>query len=153
MRTRVIIVLLICVGVALGWVAAQFGLTMNSGLQQSGTAFSVGEHSVVTTYGYFGNGDKLAFAIIQTWPADTSPEEKLADHRVDFNSGGTPFILHSDGKYYPPDMSGTVYMFFGDELRTMTVQMDEHTDTVGLMRAKNINGVWSHLEQYKTQQE
>ena len=48
-------------------------------------------------------------------------------------------------------MSGTLYMFFDDELRTMKVQMDEHTDTVGLMRSKDIGGVWSHFEKYKTQ--
>ena len=48
-------------------------------------------------------------------------------------------------------MSGTLYMFFDDELRTMKVQMDEHTDTVGLMHSKDIDGVWSHFEKYKTQ--
>ena len=133
------------------WIVGQFGSSIHLGLQQSGTAFSVGEHSVVTTYGYFGNGDKLAFAIIQTWPIQTSTEEKLADKRVDFNSGGTPLIRHNDGRYYPPDMSGTVYMFFSEELRIMSVEMDEHTDTVGLMRKQDINGVWSHFEQFKTQ--
>jgi hypothetical protein len=129
----------------------QFGFPVSIGLQQSGTGFSIGDHSVVTTYGYFGNGDKLAFAIVQTWPIGTSPEEKLADRRVDINSGGTPLILHKDGRYYPPDLSGTIYMFFDDELRTMKVQMDEHTDTVGLMHSKDIDGVWSHFEQYRIQ--
>lgn len=153
MRNRVIIAVVVCVGAAIVWAATQVRVPTYSSLQQSGTAFSVGDHSVVTTYGYFGNGDKLAFAVIQTWPIGTPIEKKLADCRVDFNSGGTPLILHGDGKYYPPDMSGMVYMFFGNELRTMAVQMSEHTDTAGLMRTKDIDGVWSHFGRFRTPHE
>ena len=152
MPGRRLIVALFCIGLVLFWLMGEFTSSFNFGLQQSGTAFSVGDQSVVTTYGYFGNGDRLAFAIVQTWPLNTSPEQKLADKRVDFNSGGTPIIRHNDGRYYQPDMTGTVYMFFGDELRTMSVDMNEHTDTVGLMRKKDIDGLWSHFQQFKTQQ-
>lgn len=126
----------------------QMGL-INFGLQQSGTSFAAGDHAVVTTYGYFGNGDELAFAIVQTWPIETSNEQKLADKRVDFNSGPTPLVRNNDGHYVPVDMSGTVYMFFGDELRTMNVAMDEHSDTVGLMRKKDLEQVWSHFKQFE----
>ena len=88
MLNRRLFVVFACIGVVLVVIASQFGPAINFGLQQSGTAFAVGEHSVVTTYGYFGNGDNLAFAIVQTWPIDTPPEEKLADERIDINSGG-----------------------------------------------------------------
>ena len=150
MPNRRLAIALSCAVLVLIGIGAWFGLSIQFGLQQSGTAFSVGEHSVVTTYGYFGNGDKLAFAIIQTFPIDASPEQKLADIRVDHNSGLTPLSRHNDGRYYGPDLSGTVYMFFGDELRTMNVEMDEHTDTVGLMGKKDLDGIWMHFEQFKT---
>jgi hypothetical protein len=152
MRTRAIKVL-ICLSFTLLCVATQPGCPVQSGLQQSGEGFSVGGHFVHATYGYFGDGDELAFAIIQTWPLNTPPDQRLADRRVDFNSGGTPLILHADGKYYPPDMSGTVYMFFGDELRTMRVKMDEHTDTAALMHVKDLVGIWAHFEKFKTKKQ
>jgi hypothetical protein len=148
MPTRKLIIAVCCIGVALVWMIGKMGL-INFGLQQSGTGFSIGGHSVVITYGYFGNGDELAFAIIQTWPIGTPEQQMLSDKRVDMNSGATPRIKSSDGRYVPVDTSGTVYMFFGDELRTMRVTMDEHTDTVGLRHKKDLEGVWSHFKQFE----
>ncbi len=152
MAHRKLIVMLTCVAFLVACLLAGCDSPFHTGLQQSGTAFSAGDHVVVTTYGYFGNGDKLAFAIVQTWPIDTPPEVKLADKRVDFDSKTTPLIRQNDGIYREPDISGTVYMYFGDELRTMSVDMDEHTDTAGMMQLKDIDAVWAHFEKFKKQQ-
>lgn len=121
------------------------------GLQQSGSGFVLGDEYVVTDYGYYGNGDQLAFAVIMSWPVDLDPNLRLNDPRFDGNSGGIPLIRFHDGRMHPVELGGHVYLFIGDELRTMRVKMNEHTDTAGFSRAESLEGIWTYLQQFRVE--
>lgn len=43
---------------------------------------------------------------------------------------------------------GRVYLFIGDELRTMRVEMNEHTDPIGLNQAGSLEEMWEYLQQF-----
>jgi hypothetical protein len=116
---------------------------------QSGEAFSVGDVVVVATYGYSDDGDRLRFLVIRSWPATTPPNARLADPRWDMNSGLLPRVRHPDGVMRPVGTDGHVYFFVGDELRTMRVAMNEHTDTLGLARAGSLEGMWEYLQRFR----
>jgi hypothetical protein len=44
---------------------------------------------------------------------------------------------------------GRVYMFIGNDLRNMRVEMNEHTDPAGLRRAGSLEGMWEYLQQFR----
>ena len=44
---------------------------------------------------------------------------------------------------------GRVYLFVGDELRTMRVEMNEGVDTHGLSLAGSLDEMWDHLQQFR----
>ena len=49
----------------------------------------------------------------------------------------------------PVATNGRVYVFFGDERRTMRVDMNEHSDTLGIGNSQNMNDVWDFFSQYR----
>jgi hypothetical protein len=42
-----------------------------------------------------------------------------------------------------------VYLFVGNELRTMRVKMNEHTDAAGFSRMGSLDGIWNYLEHFR----
>jgi hypothetical protein len=118
-------------------------------IQESGEGFTVGNMAVMATFGYSNDGDRLRYLIILTWPITTPPDARLPDSRYDANSGMLPRVRHLDGKMRQVGTDGHVYMFIGDELRTMRVAMNEHTDTIGLTKARSLDHMWQYLQQFR----
>jgi hypothetical protein len=124
-------------------------LGFDSGIQESGEGFTIGNTAVMTTFGYSDDGDRLRYMVILTWPDTLPPNARLPDPRYDLNSGMRPLVRHADGKMRHVGTDGHVYMFMGDELRTMRVAMNEHTDTIGLSRAASLEDMWKYLQQFR----
>lgn len=118
-------------------------------VEQSGEAFNLGDLRVAMTCGYSEDGNWLRFLIIRAWPLTSTVEERVNDPRYDSNSGGRPKVRHPDGVMRKVGTDGHVYLFVGDELRTMRANMNEHTDTVGLCRAGSLDGMWAYLQQFR----
>jgi hypothetical protein len=118
-------------------------------IQVSGEGYQLGDVLVSCTYGYSDGGDRLRYGIIVSWPANTSASERVADPRVDRYSGLLPRIRHNDGVMRLVDTEGHIYLFIGDELRTMRVNMNEHSDTVGLSHSKSLEDMWEFLQQFQ----
>ena len=118
-------------------------------IEQSGDGFPLGDLRVVATYGFSEGGDWLRYLVIRAYPAASTPEERAADPRFDINSGGRPRVRHPDGAMRPVGTDGHAYLFVGDELRTMRVEMNEHTDTLGLSRAGSLEGMWDYLQRFR----
>jgi hypothetical protein len=109
----------------------------------------LGSLDVVISYGFTDDGDRLRFMVIRAYPLASSAEERTADPRFDVNSGRLPLIRQSDGTMRTVGTDGRVYLFIGNELRTMRVRMNEHTDTIGLGKADSLEGMWNYLQQFR----
>ena len=118
-------------------------------VEQSFQGFTVGDTRISLHIGFSEGGDWLRFLIVRGWPAAATPEQRATDLRVDGNSGGRPQVRHPDGAMRSVGTDGHVYLFVGDELRTLRVAMDEHTDPGGLSRANGLEGMWAYLQQFR----
>jgi hypothetical protein len=118
-------------------------------VEQSGASFPLGDLRVITDYGHSEGGDWLRFLVIRAYPAASTAAERVADPRYDINSGGIPRLRHADGVMRPVKTDGRAYLFIGEELRTMRVEMNEHTDTVGLCQAGSLEGMWQYLQRFR----
>ena len=118
-------------------------------VEQSFQGFTSGGIRVSMHFGFSEGGDWLRFLIVRGWSAAATPEERAADPRVDGNSGGRPRVRHPDGTMRPVGTDGHVYLFVGDEVRTMRVATDEHSVPSGLSRADGLEGMWSYLQQFR----
>ncbi len=72
----------------------------------------------------------------------------MTDPRIDLNSALLPRVRHPDGVMRRVETDGRIYLFIGDELRTMRVVMNEHTDTIGLAGSRE-GQVWNYLQQFR----
>jgi hypothetical protein len=117
-------------------------------VKQSGEGFRSGDLLVLVTYGYSEDGDRLRYAVIRPFLSTSTAEERLADPRFD-NSCILPRIRYPDGTLHLVKTDGRVYLFIGDELRTLRVEMNEHTDTGGLSQAGSLEGMWAYLQQFR----
>jgi hypothetical protein len=118
-------------------------------VRQSGQGYTVGDHLVVGTFGYSDGGDRLRFAIFRTWPKDHPPMERFTDTRMQLDSLGWPCVRSNNGRMMPVSANGNVYFFDGDHLKTMTVRMNEHTDTLPLASARSIDEFWAYLQNFE----
>ena len=117
-------------------------------VEHSGESFPLGNLQVVTDFGYSDDGDRLRYMVIRAYPMTSTSEERLADPRYQI-SVPLPLVRHADGKMRPPATDGRVYVFIGDELRTMRVRMNEHSDTEGLRQARSLEGMWDYLQRFR----
>jgi hypothetical protein len=115
----------------------------------SGESFELGDLGVIVQYGYSEGGDWLRFMVVRALPRTATPDEWKADARYDVNSGRLPLVRHPDGVMRPVKTDGWAYLFVGDELRTLRVEMNEHHDTVGLRRTGSLEGMWEYLQQFR----
>lgn len=130
-------------------VIALAGCHKGGAIEHSGESFTVGNLVVIIDYGYSEGGDRLRYLVIRAYPATSTYQERVADHRYDINSGDLPRLRHSDGTMRPVQTDGRAYLFIGDELRTMRVKMNEHTDTIGLGRAGSLESMWEYLQKFR----
>ncbi len=137
---RRVLFLLIAVGVVAVLIVAAAMLAKRPtfapilGLQQSGHAFPMGASVVNATYGYYGNGDRLAFAVIRIYPPGVTTAAISNDTQVDLNTGGVPLVADADGNMRYVRLDGVAYLIDDDGVQTFRIEMDEHTDTVGLSK-------------------
>jgi hypothetical protein len=118
-------------------------------VRQSGHGFVCGDYLLLGEYGYSDGGDSLRFAIFRTWPKDSTPEQRALDTRTGRDFLGWPLIRDKDGRMIPVGAQGDLYFFEGDNLKTMKVRMNEHTDTIPLDNLKTLEEVWTYLQQFR----
>jgi hypothetical protein len=118
-------------------------------VERSGESFTAGNLYVIIDYGYSDDGDRLRYVVIRAFPTTSTADERFADKRYDLNPGGLPLVRQSDGKMAPTRTDGRVYLYIGDELRTMRVKMNEHTDTMGLREASSLEAMWDYLGRFR----
>ena len=118
-------------------------------VEHSGQSFTLGDLRVIADYGYSEGGDWLRYLVIRAYPLTSTPAERRGDPRYDINSGDLPLVRHPDGVMRKVRTDGRVYLFIDNELRTMRVDMNEHTDTVGLAQAASLEGMWDYLQQFR----
>jgi hypothetical protein len=116
---------------------------------QSFSTFPLGTLDVVTDFGFSEDGDRLRYMVVRGYPVAAPRHDTSNDPRVDEDSGWLPWVRHPDGKLRPVETDGRVYLFVGDELRTMRVKMNEHTDAAGFSRMGSLDGIWSYLQRFK----
>ena len=116
---------------------------------ESGHGFQISDQIVLGEYGYSDGGDRLRYAILRTWPVDSTPEERLNDNRVGRDFFGWPLIRDQSGRMIPAGTGGDVYFFVGDELKTLKVRMNEHTDTGPLDDLKSLDEVWAYFQRFR----
>jgi hypothetical protein len=148
-QRRLLIAGLVVSAVAVFWQLQRHSRDFVFDVEHSGESFPLGQLQVIVDYGYSDGGDRLRYMVIRAYAANSTVEERLADPRYDINSGRLPLVRHPDGAMLPVETDGRVYLFIGDELRMMRVDMNEHTDTVGLSRENSLDGMWEYLQQFR----
>jgi hypothetical protein len=118
-------------------------------IRESGHGFPIGDKIVLCEYGYSRGGDRLHWAIIRTFPIDSTTEQRMADTRVRRGYLFWPLIRDANGSMVPVGTNGNVYFFEDDKLRTMRVQMNEHTDTMPLDDSKTLAQMWAYLQKFR----
>jgi hypothetical protein len=118
-------------------------------VEHSGCSYNLGDLRVIEDCGYSEGGDWLRYLVIRAYPQTATPEEIRADPRYDINSGRLPLVRHPDGVMRPVKTDGRVYLFVGDELRNLRVDMNERHDPFGLRRAGSLEGMWVYLQQFR----
>ena len=147
-RRRFLIGGLVVVALVLCWQLRRHSQDNGADVEHSGESFPLGNLQVIVDYGYSEGGDRLRYVVIRAYPADTTTQERLADPRYEITAG-LPRVRHPDGTMRAVETDGHAYLFIGEELRTMRVKMNEHTDTIGLTRAGNLEGIWDFLQQFR----
>jgi hypothetical protein len=118
-------------------------------IRGSGCSYNLSNLRVIESYGYSENGDWVRYLVIRAYPSTATTEEILSDPRFDVNSGRPPRLLHPDGVMRQVKTDGWAYLFIGNELWSMRVEMNEHTDPVGLRRVGSLEGMWEYLQQFR----
>src|ERR1700733_16023369 len=111
-------------------------------VRQSGEGFGVGDFLIVAQYGYSDDGDRLRYAIFRTWPKDSTTEQRSLDTRTAKGFLDWPLVRQTDGRMIPVGANGDIYLFEGDNLKTLKVRMNEHTDTAPLGNMKSLEEMW-----------
>jgi len=118
-------------------------------IRESGHGFVIGDQIVLAEYGYSRGGDVLRWAILRTWPKDSTAEQRLLDPRVSRSFLVWPLLRAANGRLVPIGTDGNVYLFDGDKLKTMRVRMNEHTDTIPLEDSQTLEEMWAYLERFR----
>lgn len=113
---------------------------------RSGQGFQMGRLSVDVMFGYADDGDRLLFAIVRSYP----PGTPAADSRVKDDYGGAIFVRNNDGQMIPVKRDGRLYLFDEDNnVRTMKVKMNEHSDTDGLTHCRDMEEIWDLFKRFE----
>jgi len=118
-------------------------------IRESGHGFPIGNQIVLCEYGYSRGGDRLHWAIIRTFPKDSTTQERMSDKRVGRSSLVWPLVRDTSGSMVPVRTNGSVYFFEGEKLKTLRVRMNEHTDTVPLEDSKTLDELWAYLQKFR----
>src|SRR5262245_31317642 len=127
---------------------ADRGLGSEAAVVRSVESFWQGDQLVFIDFGSSDRGERLRYIVIRAF-ADAAPGQRVTDPRFDDNVRGVPRVRHPDGVMRPVLTDGRAYLFLGDELRTMRVEMNQLTDTSGLSRAGSLEGMWHYLQQFR----
>jgi hypothetical protein len=141
LRLAILLVAVACLAGSGGWER----LTV----RESGHGFMVGDVLVLAEYGYSDGGDRLRYAIFRTWRKGHTAADRMLDQRVVRDFWAWPCIRGHDGRLIPAGTDGQIYFFDGDDLKTMRVRMDEHTDTVPLEDLPSLDEIWRYLQQFR----
>jgi hypothetical protein len=112
----------------------------------SGESTIIGDSFVLAEFGY-GRGGRLTYAVIRSFPKDSTYEQRSSDPRYRETSSGV-FIRNNDGQMIPVGHDGIVYFFDGDRLRTMKV--DALESDVGLGgSSRSLDDVWANFQRFE----
>ena len=118
---------------------------------RSGESFRMGNSDIIVVYGYAEGGKRLRFAVVRSFPSDTPPNKKIQDPRIQDDYLDTLSVRGNDGHMIRVETDGTIYLFDGDHLRTMKVNMSESMDTVGISRCKSMEEIWAFFKRFEVQ--
>jgi len=89
----------------------------------SGQSFMVGEQFVIVKNGFLRG--EVTWVAVRSWPASSTPEQRLRDTRVTVGPRGCCLIRHANGTLAPPEQTPRLYFFDGDALTTFRIRMTE----------------------------
>jgi hypothetical protein len=112
----------------------------------SGESATIGDSFVLAEFGY-GRGGRLTYAVIRSFPTNSTFEQRDRDPRYRETSSGV-FIRDNNGQMIPVARDGTVYFFDGEHLRTMKVKALE--SDVGLGgSSRSLDEVWASFQRFQ----
>ncbi len=97
-------------------------------------------------YGYSHGGRKLLYAVIRSFPPGASDQQKSNDPRYHEAVSGIE-VRGKDGHMIPVGRDGIVYMFDGDKLRMMKVQVGE--DDIGIANCQSMDEIWARFQKFE----
>ena len=87
--------------------------------------------------------------IVREWPSDWSVEQRANEPFVRRTAlGGREVLIPSVG-WHSVKGGGSVYVFAKDGLRTMTVDMNTHSDQFEMGRCRTVDEIWDYLQKYR----
>ena len=121
-------------------------LCVRSGEGVSGESTIIGDSFVLAEFGY-GPGGRLTYAVIRSFPKDSTDAQKRSDPRYRETSSGV-LIRNEGGQMVPVGKDGIVYFFEGDRLRTMRV--DALESDIGLGGdCRSLDDVWAKFQHFE----
>ena len=112
----------------------------------SGESITIGQSLIVAEYGYADGGNRLLYAVIRSFPTNASPQQKSQDPRYSEIRSGV-LVRDKNGRMIPVGHDGTVYLFEGDRLRTMKVNVAE--SDIGIGRCRSMDEIWEQFRQFE----
>ena len=112
----------------------------------SGDSTVIGDSFVMGEYGY-GRGGRLTYAVIRSFPKDSTDKQRSSDPRYQETESGV-LIRSEDGQMIPVGRDGIVYFFDGDRLRIMKVDALESDISIGGGN-RSLEDVWANLQRYE----
>jgi hypothetical protein len=112
----------------------------------SGESTTIGDSFVLAEFGY-GRGGRLTYAVIRSFPTNSTSQQRDRDPRYRETSSGV-FIRDNNGQMIPVARDGMIYFFDGDHLRTVKVRALE--SDVGLGgSSRSLDEVWASFQRFE----
>jgi hypothetical protein len=131
---------------ALGFIVARFVRWYWFDEGVSGESTYMEGSLVVAEYGYSHGGRKLLYAVVRSFPTNSTSEQRNNDPRYRSINDDVS-VRDNDGHMIPVGRDGTVYIFNGDKLRTMKVQVAE--DDIGIVTCFDMDDVWARFQKFE----
>lgn len=112
----------------------------------SGDSTVIGDFFVIGEYGY-GLGGHLTYAVIRSFPKDSTDKQRSSDYRYR-ETGAGALVRTEDGQMIPVGRDGIVYFFEGNRLRTMKVDALESDISIG-GGSRSLEDIWTNLQRYE----
>ena len=120
---------------------------LSTGVSSEGLPSNTGSIQVSEGYSWFH--DRVRFMIVREWPSHWSVEQRANEPHVRRTAWGGREVLIPLVGWQSVKGGGSVYVFSNDGLRTMTVDMNTHSDQFEMGRCRTVDEIWDFLQQYR----